>query len=114
MDLSAGDPGIPAWVMVANALFHRPIAGGCTAVSAPQFYPYLQTNQLVGLLGGLKGAAEYEALTKYAGAATRRMDSQSIAHLVIIVFIIFANFSYFVLRRARPGAAAATGSEGRP
>lgn len=113
MDLSAGDPGIPAWVMVANALFHRPIAGGCTAVSAPQFYPYLQTKQMIGLLGGLKGAAEYESLTAYAGAATRRMDSQSVAHLVIIIFIIFANISYFILRRAgkKGGAAAPAGAE---
>ncbi|MGD8718058.1 MAG: hypothetical protein PVH29_04470 [Candidatus Zixiibacteriota bacterium] len=99
MDLSAGDPGIPAWVRVGNSLFHRPIAGGCTAVSAPQFYPYLQTGQLIGLLGGLKGAAEYETLVNYAGDATRRMDAQSIAHLVIIIFIIFANISYFVLRK---------------
>jgi hypothetical protein len=106
MDLSAGDPGIPAWVRVGNSLFHRPIAGGCTAVSAPQFFPYLQTGQLIGLLGGLKGAAEYETMVEYAGDATRRMDAQSIAHLVIIIFIIFANVSYFVLRRRGEGEGA--------
>jgi hypothetical protein len=99
MDLSAGDPGIPAWVRVANALFKTKIAGGCTAVSAPQFFPYLQTGQLIGLLGGLKGAAEYETLVEHAGAASRRMDAQSIAHVVIIIFIVFANVSYFILRR---------------
>ena len=99
MDLSAGDPGIPAWVRVANALYQRRVAGGCTAVSAPQFFPYLQTGQLIGLLGGLKGAAEYEAVTDYAGRASRRMDAQSIAHVVIILFIIFANISYFILRK---------------
>lgn len=101
MDLSAGDPGIPAWVRVANALYQRKVAGGCTAVSAPQFFPYLQTGQLIGLLGGLKGAAEYEAVTAYAGKATRRMDSQSVAHVVIIAFILFANISYFILRKQR-------------
>ncbi len=101
MDLSAGDPGIPAWVQVANAIYHRRVAGGCTAVSAPQFFPYLQTGQMLGLLGGLKGAAEYETLIHYPGRATRRMDSQSVAHLVIIIFIIFANVAYFVLRKQR-------------
>jgi hypothetical protein len=99
MDLSAGDPGIPGWVRVANALYQRRVAGGCTAVSAPQFFPYLQTGQLIGLLGGLKGAAEYEAVTDYAGKASSRMDSQSIAHVVIILFILFANVSYFILRK---------------
>ncbi len=99
MDLSAGDPGIPAWVRVANALYQRKVAGGCTAVSAPQFFPYLQTGQLIGLLGGLKGAAEYETVIGFAGRASRRMDAQSIAHVVIILFIIFANLSYFIMRK---------------
>ena len=99
MALSAGDPGIPAWVRVANALYQRKVVGGCTAVSAPQFFPYLQTGQLLGLLGGLKGAAEYEIVTDYPGKASRRMDSQSIAHVVIILFILFANVSYFILRK---------------
>jgi hypothetical protein len=99
MDLSAGFPGITEWVTVANALFQTRIAAGCTAVSAPQFFPYLQTGQLIGMLGGLKGAAEYESATAYSGKASRRMDSQSVAHVVIIVFIIFANISYFILRR---------------
>jgi len=99
MALSAGDPGIPAWVRVANALYQRRVAGGCTAVSAPQFFPYLQTGQLIGLLGGLKGAAEYETVTAYAGKASSRMDAQSIAHVVIILFILFANISYFILRK---------------
>ncbi len=101
MDLSAGVPGITEWVLVANALFQTRIAAGCTAVSAPQFFPYLQTGQLMGMLGGLKGAAEYESVTAYKGKASRRMDAQSIAHVVIIVFIIFANVSYFILRRKR-------------
>jgi hypothetical protein len=99
MDLSAGVPGITEWVIIANALFQTRIAAGCTAVSAPQFFPYLQTGQLIGLLGGLKGAAEYETVTAYAGKASPRMDSQSVAHVVIIVFILFANISYFILRR---------------
>lgn len=101
MDLSAGVPGITEWVIIANALFQTRTAAGCTAVSAPQFFPYLQTGQLIGLLGGLKGAAEYETVTAYAGKASPRMDSQSVAHVVIIVFILFANISYFILRRKR-------------
>jgi len=97
--LSAGDPGIPIWVQVANSRFGVQIIGGCTAVSAPQFYPYLQTGQMIGLLGGMKGAAEYEALINRKGTATAGMDAQSIAHLVIILFIIIANVTYFMMRK---------------
>ncbi|RLC44535.1 MAG: hypothetical protein DRH44_02085 [Candidatus Coatesbacteria bacterium] len=101
IDLSAGDPGIPAWVMIANARFHRKIVGGCTAVSAPQFYPYLDSGQMVGLLGGMRGAADYETRLNILGTATAGMDAQSIAHIVIIIFIIIANIFFFVEKRKK-------------
>ncbi len=101
VDLSAGDPGIRTWVTVVQARFGKPVAAGCTAVSAPEFFPYVQSGQLQGLIAGLKGAAEYEALIKYPDEATGRMDAQSIAHLVIIMFIIFANVSFFILRKEK-------------
>ena len=96
--LSAGDPGIPAWVMYAQARYHITLAGGCTAVSAAQFYPYINTGQLVGLLGGLKGAAEYETLVDQTGKGIEGMDSQSFAHLLIVGLIVLANISYFSKR----------------
>jgi len=101
IDLSAGDPGIRAWVTVVQARYGKPVAAGCTAVSAPEFFPYIQSGQLRGLMGGLKGAAEYEGLIGYPAEATSRMDAQSIAHLVIIVFILFANVSFFILRKEK-------------
>jgi len=101
VDLSAGDPGLPAWVMIAQARFHRDIIGGVTAVSAPGFYPYLSSGQLVGLLGGMRGAADYETRLKILGTATQGMDAQSIAHLIIIIFIIIANIFYFVGKRKK-------------
>jgi hypothetical protein len=38
------------------------VAVGVTAVMAADMYPYLQSGQLIGMLSGLKGAAEYEKL----------------------------------------------------
>jgi len=99
---SAGDPGVPYWVMIASSRYHMPLGAGCTAVSAPNFYPYLAAGQLVGLLGGMKGAAEYEKLVNVSGLATSGMDTQSIAHAVIVFFIIFGNVIYFMIRRRKP------------
>ena len=96
ISLSAGDPGVPAWVMMGGDRFGVPVGGGCTAVSAPQYYTYLQTGQMVGLLGGLKGAADYETLVGIQnGPAVKGMAPQSIAHLVIMSFIIIGNLAYF-------------------
>lgn len=95
IDLSAGDPGIPAWIMIAQGRFGKTVGGGCTAVSAPQFFPYLQAGQLVGLMGGMKGAAEYETLLRRRDLGSAGMDAQSVAHVVIVIFIIIGNVTYF-------------------
>ena len=101
VDFSAGDPGVPYWVMIAASRYQMPLGAGCTAVSAPNFYPYLDAGQLVGLMGGMKGAAEYEILLGVSGLATSGMDAQSIAHVVIIFFIVFGNIVYFIMRRRK-------------
>ncbi|MFQ6003090.1 MAG: hypothetical protein ACE5KJ_05025, partial [Candidatus Zixiibacteriota bacterium] len=63
------------------------------------FYPFLASGQIVGLLGGLKGAAEYEILIQKPGMGQRGMDAQSVSHLVIILLVILGNTSYFLRRK---------------
>ena len=94
--LSAGAPGIKEWVQIAHDAYGRPTSGGCTGVSAPAMLPYVnEQKQLTGLLAGLKAAAEYEILIKTPGTATSGMDAQSIAHLIIIIFIAIGNINYW-------------------
>lgn len=94
--LSAGAPGIKEWVQIAHDAYGRPTSGGCTGVSAPAMLPYVnKQKQLTGLLAGLKAAAEYEILIKTPGTATSGMDAQSIAHLIIILFIAIGNINYW-------------------
>jgi hypothetical protein len=97
VDLAAGATP-EAWIAFAGTKYNQTIAVGCTAVSATGYYPYLNSGQIVGLIGGMKGAAEYEKLIDKSGTATAGMDSQSIAHIVIILLIIIANISYFAIR----------------
>lgn len=94
--LSAGAPGIKEWVQIAHDAYGRPTSGGCTGVSAPSMLPYVnEQQQLTGLLAGLKAAAEYETLIDTPGTATSGMDAQSIAHLIIIIFILIGNINYW-------------------
>lgn len=98
--LSSGVPGIKEWIMVAHDVHSVPVTGGTTAVSAPGFLPYINNqNQLYGLLGGLKAASEYETLIGTVGPATVKMDSQSIAHLLILIFIVIGNIKAWRIRR---------------
>ncbi|MBD3236413.1 MAG: hypothetical protein GF330_06905 [Candidatus Eisenbacteria bacterium] len=96
----------PLWyVMFAQTKFGVPVGAGCTAVMAPDFYPYLETGQLSGMMGGMKGAAEYEVLVERNFGITDRaranegMGSQSIAHVVIMAFVVVGNIAFFATRR---------------
>ena len=95
------------WVMYAGARYGQRIGVGTTAVSAAQYYPFLSTGQFIGMLGGLKGAAEYEKLimkkgyTKAREIATIGMDAQSIAHLLILFLIIIGNIAFFASKSYR-------------
>ena len=110
ISVSAGYPGIKEWVQYA--VTHYPdrirLVAGVTGVQAPLVYPYIP-NQLPGLLGAIKGAAEYEKLVvdKYGGPnpdpkyleGLRRMGPQLVAHLLMIALVIVANILYFVDRQ---------------
>ena len=101
VNISAGYPGTKEWVQQVRTRFDIPMISGCTAVSAPEYYPYVQSGQLSGLLGGLSGAAEYEQLTGNPGWASVGMDAQSLGHVTIIVLIILGNLVYFINRSRR-------------
>jgi hypothetical protein len=96
----------PLWyVQLAQTKYGVKVGAGCTAVCAPDFYPYCGTGQLSGMMAGMKGAAEYEELVdkKYQTGgrlkATEGMASQSAAHVLIMVFVILGNIAYFSTRR---------------
>lgn len=91
------------WVSIVNAGYGVPMGVGATAVMAPKFYAFFGAGQIVGLLGGMKGAAEYEILLGQPDAAFRGMDVQSLVHLLIIVLVIIGNVGFFVTRKHRRG-----------
>jgi len=98
--ISSGTPGMKEWIMVAKGTYDVPVTGATTAVSTPGFLPYInESNQLHGLIGGLKAAAEYELLIEQPSTATKGMDAQSISHIIIIVFIIIGNVSYYMSKK---------------
>ena len=95
----AGNTLPELWISNAYVTYGQKIAAGVTAVMAADFYPWLQTGQLIGLLGGLKGAAEYESLIEFKDRATKGMDAQSMVHVLIILFIVIGNLGYFMTRK---------------
>jgi hypothetical protein len=98
IDLSGGSI-TDAWISYGQGRFNFPLALGLTGVMTAQYYPYLGSGQVFGIMGGLLGAAEYEELADNPGRAKDGMRIQLYAHMVIILFIIMGNVGYFAERR---------------
>jgi len=97
------------WAVLVGTTYHVKVGVGTTAVSAAEFYTFLQTGQFVGMLGGLKGAAEYENLINAKGytkkdtrkVASMGMDAQSFVHLLMIILIVIGNIAYLNIRKKK-------------
>ena len=116
-DLSAGVPGNAEWVQYACDEYKIPLSSGCTSIMVTDAIPYVESGQLQGILAGMPGAAEYEQMVykhlqdlkdnKFMnpdvpinpGKATSRMSAQSIAHVLMVLFIVLGNISYYLLRK---------------
>ena len=107
--LSAGFPGSTEWVQYAADPKGIPMSTGCTSIQVTDIIPYVENKQILGILAGMPGAAEYESLVQNKlqdmdvisspGKATGMMAAQSIAHVVIVIFIIFGNITYYITRK---------------
>ena len=107
--LSAGYPGSKEWVQYATDPKGIPMSTGCTSIQVTDIVPYVENGQIRGILAGMPGAAEYEELVKTelksrglvikSGEATSMMSAQSMAHVVIVIFIILGNITYYLTRK---------------
>jgi hypothetical protein len=101
VSLTAGTSGVETWYLFGKDKYKFELAGGCTGVIAPGLYPLLRSGQINGLIGGLRGAAEYEVLIGQPGRAVAGMDAQSATHLAIIALVFICNVLYFMSRRSK-------------
>lgn len=95
----AGSPGPREWIRQVVTNYKTPFAAGVLTTSAAEYAPYVQAKQMIGVLGGLRGGAEYELLIGKPGVSVAKMDSESIGHLYIIALIVIGNIGYFATKK---------------
>jgi hypothetical protein len=80
---------------------------GCTSITIPQAFIYLDSSQIIGLFEGIAGAAWYSKLlsdkfqNRALDSALILNTSLGVAHLLIIVLIVVGNLFMFLSRYFR-------------
>lgn len=87
------------WIPYGVELYRIKLAGGCTGVMGTDFYPYTQTGQLIGIMAGVTGAFQYEALLEKPGLAYKRIVPQLFIHIFILIVILVGNIQYLYKKR---------------
>lgn len=89
------------WAVYPGMRYGITVLAGLTAVYTADIQPFYQSGQIKGILGGLKGAAEYETRIGKPGDGMAGMRSQKVVHYMIIAFIILGNVAYLQSKRRK-------------
>lgn len=89
------------WVEYGNARYGIRVSAFVAAAMVTTYDPYLASGQMYAMVGGLRGAAEYEKLIGISGSGARGMLAQTSMHLYIILMIVIGNLIYFREKRRR-------------
>lgn len=87
------------WVEYGHGRYGVTVSAFVTAAMVTTYDPYLASAQMNAMVGGLRGAAEYEELLGRPGSGTRGMLAQTSMHLYVILVIVIGNVVYFRSRR---------------
>ena len=99
--VSAGSPGAKEYVQYVQNRYALRMVAVTTAVSTTDLAPYYQSGQLLGLVAGLSGSAEYEMLVGRPSIGVEGADVLNAGHGVVIVAIVLGNVAFFAGRRRK-------------
>lgn len=91
----------PDWISFVKGQHHTPVAFGCMSIMSPEYYTYLDSGQLCGMLAGNLGAAEYEALLARPARGTRLLMAAAFGNCAILVAALLGNLGQWAARRKR-------------
>lgn len=104
VDLAPTQDSLRWWIEQASTPYDIPLATGSSASVAPFALPYYETEsqQLVGMISGVPGAATYGALVANQSsppeAVAARLDALVAGSLVMVVVLLIGNVIYLSQR----------------
>jgi hypothetical protein len=94
-----GSSTLMTWLMYVTPQSGSDLSYACTGVMAPEAYPFYKSKQIIGLLSGMDGAAQYEKLVGIKARGRKGMESQNLAHLWVILMVILGNLGFLYKRK---------------
>lgn len=80
--------------------FGVPMTGQCTTNEVPNYSPYISSGQLQGLIGGVRGSAEYEYFLNLPGPALGQAMATNFGGLLWMIAVVLGN-AFYLIKRAR-------------
>lgn len=93
----------PEWISFVKEQMGTPVAFGAMSIMAPQYINNYQAGQLIGLLLGNRGAAEYEQLTETPGQGQQLAVAGSFGALAVLIAAVLGNIAWIAGRRRGRG-----------
>jgi hypothetical protein len=78
-----------------------PIIGLTTTFARPYCMPYLIGGQMIGLVSGLRGGAEYEVLMGIKRWGSKSTTAMSVIYLFTVILVMVGNILYLYRERRR-------------
>jgi hypothetical protein len=91
----------PEWISFARGQHGTPVAFGCMSIMAPDYYRYIDSGQLSGMLIGNLGSAQYEALLHRPAMGTRLIGVASFGNAIVILAALLGNIGLWAAARGR-------------
>ena len=87
------------WVYQAYSQYDKDVVGGVLSMMTTSIKPYYDSGQLLGIMDGIKGAADLEFITGHPGDAIVSSDILTFTQTLVLIFIIIGNVSYWMVKQ---------------
>lgn len=98
--ISIGYNPVVEFIQFMQGVYGTHVAFAIAAINSTTCYSYIDSHQIVGMLVGARGGAEYETLVHRPGKGVDIIVAQSFGHLLIILAILVANAATLAARHA--------------
>jgi hypothetical protein len=89
------------WISMVRGQHGTLVAFGCMSIMAPNYFMFIDSGQLCGMLVGNRGAAEYEARLGEPGQGTKLIMVASFGNGIIVLAALLGNIGQWAAKRGK-------------